>query len=231
MNGAHDLGGKHGHGFIDRSQTEHFPEAWEESVFGLTLACGMLGKWNLDQSRFARERCDPAKYLASTYYEHWLHGLEILLVDKGLVSAEELMSGHSDGETKLDAVKPMAVDKLLAAGAPTLLPNHSVASFCLGDQIVVERHNPPWHTRVPDYVRGRTGKVISHHGMHVYADEHSATGTRQAQHLYGVRFEASELWGDNAAARSAVYLDLFEPYLQSLSDAMAHLKNSDEVQQ
>ena len=76
---------------------------------------------------------------------------------------------------------------------------------------------------MPDYVRGRTGQVISHHGAHVFADEHSASGRRQAQHLYGVRFEASELWGDDSGTRSAVYLDLFEPYLLSVADAVAQM--------
>ncbi len=86
MNPAHDLGGARGFGVIDRSQTALFAEAWEETVFGMTLACGMLGRWNLDQSRFARERMAPAEYLAGTYYEHWLHGLELLLVECNLVS-------------------------------------------------------------------------------------------------------------------------------------------------
>ena len=230
MNGAHDLGGKHGHGSIDRSQTEHFPQAWEERVFGLTLACGMLGKWNLDQSRFARERCDPAEYLASTYYEHWLHGLELLLLEKGMVTEAELNSGHSETKTELVAVAAARAEQLLAAGAPTHIPEQTTASFSIGDQVVVERNNPSTHTRVPDYVRGRTGKVISHHGAHVFADEHSATGIRQAQHLYGVRFEASELWGQSAGSRSAVYVDLFEPYLLSLADAIARLAQFDEVQ-
>ena len=67
MNGAHDLGGRHGFGPVDRSQTEDFIYPWEEKVFGLTLTCGMLGQWNLDQSRFARECTDHVHYLSSTY--------------------------------------------------------------------------------------------------------------------------------------------------------------------
>lgn len=231
MNGAHDLGGKHGHGMIDQSQTCHFPQAWEESIFGLTLACGMLGKWNLDQSRFARERCDPAEYLASTYYEHWLHGLELLLLEAGMVTEEELKSGQSEAVSGLTAVTSDNLDRLLAAGAPTQLPETGKAAFEIGDRVVVKRSNPTTHTRVPDYVRGRAGQVISHHGAHVFADEHSASGTRQAQHLYGVRFEAAELWGDNSGTRNPVYLDLFEPYLLSLADAVEQLVQTREGEQ
>jgi nitrile hydratase len=29
-----------------------------------------------------------------------------------------------------------------------------------------------------------------------------------------VRFEARELWGDDAAPRDAVYIDLWEPYIE-----------------
>ena len=88
MDGVHDLGGMHGFGPIDRSQEEHFPHHWERSVFQLTLACGMQGKWNLDMSRFARERMNPAHYLGSSYYEHWHHGLETLLRGEPIVGKD-----------------------------------------------------------------------------------------------------------------------------------------------
>ena len=93
MDGAHDLGGQAGFGPVDRSQTDHFPNQWEAQVFSITLACGMLGKWNLDQARFAREGMDPEHYLGSSYYEHWLHGLETLLLAQHLVTEEELSTG------------------------------------------------------------------------------------------------------------------------------------------
>jgi nitrile hydratase len=35
------------------------------------------------------------------------------------------------------------------------------------------------------------------------------------QSLYNVRFDATELWGDSAAAADTLYLDLWEDYLQS----------------
>ena len=91
MNGAHDLGGMHGFGPIAPDPDEPvFAADWERRVFAVTLAMGFYGAWNLDMSRHARERCDPAEYLNSSYYEHWLHGLETLLVEKGLLSREEI---------------------------------------------------------------------------------------------------------------------------------------------
>jgi nitrile hydratase len=40
--------------------------------------------------RYAREQMPPAEYLATGYYEHWLWGLEHLLVEKGLLKREEI---------------------------------------------------------------------------------------------------------------------------------------------
>lgn len=91
MNGVHDMGGMHGLGPIVREDAEPwFHEEWERRAFALTLAAGFLGKWNLDMSRYAREQMPPAEYLATSYYEHWLWGLERLLVDRGLLTREEI---------------------------------------------------------------------------------------------------------------------------------------------
>ncbi|HIN89237.1 MAG TPA: nitrile hydratase subunit beta, partial [Porticoccaceae bacterium] len=82
MNGGHDLGGKQGLGPIDpepETWEPVFHEEWERRVFALTLATGMLGHWNIDQSRHARERQHPADYLHHSYYENWLVGVEKLL--------------------------------------------------------------------------------------------------------------------------------------------------------
>ena len=60
---------------------------------------------------------------------------------------------------------------------------------------------------------GRVGTVHEHYGAHVYADL-SAQGVDDGHHLYSVRFEAEELWGDSANTNSVVYVDLFEDYLE-----------------
>src|SRR5437773_6187312 len=86
MNGIHDLGGMHGLGPIEPEANEPvFHEEWERRTFAMTVACGFLGRWNLDLSRSAREQMDAAGYLSTSYYEHWLFGLERLLDRNGLV--------------------------------------------------------------------------------------------------------------------------------------------------
>jgi nitrile hydratase len=91
MNGAHDLGGMHGLGPIDPEADEPvFHAEWERRCFAITLATGFLGQWNIDVSRYARERMEPGLYLNTSYYEHWLHGLQTLLVEKGMLTEEEI---------------------------------------------------------------------------------------------------------------------------------------------
>jgi nitrile hydratase subunit beta len=91
VNGIHDMGGMHGLGPIDREENEPvFHHAWERRAFALNMAAGFLGEWNIDMSRYAREQMPPAEYLATSYYEHWLWGLERLLVEKGLLTRAEV---------------------------------------------------------------------------------------------------------------------------------------------
>src|SRR5438132_1532481 len=98
MNGAHDLGGMHGFGCIHaepEAEEPVFHADWEKRVFGLVRATGTLGQWTSDMARYARERQHPVDYLHHSYYENWLIGLEKLLVETGLVTADELASGKA----------------------------------------------------------------------------------------------------------------------------------------
>ncbi len=91
MNGIHDMGGMHGMGPIVREENEPvFHHEWERRAFALTVAMGTWGAWNIDMSRYAREKMPNAEYLASSYYEHWLYGLEQLLVEKGFLTRDEI---------------------------------------------------------------------------------------------------------------------------------------------
>ena len=64
MNGAQDMGGKHGFGPVKPEPNEPvFHAEWEKRAFALTLAMGMPGGWNIDMGRFARENRPPAEYL------------------------------------------------------------------------------------------------------------------------------------------------------------------------
>ncbi len=221
MNGAHDLGGMHGFGPIKpepEGEEPVFHAEWEKRVFGLMQAAGSLGKWNIDMSRYARERQHPIDYLRHSYYENWLVGLKKLLVETGLVSAEELTSGNASGPadeaTTKRVLKAEDVPKVLAKGAaPVTMDIGTPPRFQSGDKVRALNRHPIGHTREPRYVRGHLGVIHEHRGAHVFPDR-SAEGSREGRHLYSVRFDASELWGENANQGSAVYVDLWEDYLE-----------------
>ncbi len=91
MNSIHDMGGMDNFGPVEREENEPvFHEPWEGRVLAMTRACAAWGKWNIDKSRFYREKMAPEEYLRASYYEKWLYGLENLLVENGMISREDL---------------------------------------------------------------------------------------------------------------------------------------------
>jgi nitrile hydratase len=216
MNGIHDMGGMHGMGPVVIEKDEPvFHTEWEARVFALNMATGFLRRWNIDMGRYAREQMPPAEYLATTYYEHWLYGLGQLLVEQGLVTAEELETGRAAaraGETRI----------LTAAEVPAFLRNRRAArivdvdvapKFKAGEGIIARTINPTSHTRLPRYARGKRGLIDRDHGVFIFADTHAVTRDRKPQHCYSVRFTAQELWGPAASARDSVYVDLWDDHL------------------
>ena len=212
MNGGHDLGGKQGLGPIDpepESQEPVFHREWERRVFALTLATGMLGRWNIDQSRHARERQHPAAYLNHSYYENWLEGVEKLLAESGLLDIDAPSHG-------LRIPDPAAAKKIMSSAGPTTLDADKPPAFRTGDRVRLEKIHSEAHTRAPGYAQGAIGKVVSQHGCHVFPDR-SAKGNHGGEHLYSVCFQASALWGCDAE-NFDVLIDLWEPYLQTLDE-------------
>lgn len=108
-----------------------------------------------------------------------------------------------------DLVRP-AIAGGMSARAQVATPPR----FSAGDRVVARNIHPVGHTRLPRYARGKHGVVQRHHGGFVFPDTRAHGLGDQPQHLYNVRFEASELWGTDAA-REAIYLDLWESYLEA----------------
>ena len=217
MNGIHDMGGMHGMGPIDPEPNEPvFHARWEARTLALNVAAGACGKWSIDAGRHSRERIPPAEYLRMSYYEKWLTGLVMLLEETGLVSRAELESGHPAPGAAV-AIPSLTVDQV----APTLprgrsfeRPLNRPPRFAVGQQVRARKINPTGHTRLPRYARGNVGVVDRLHGAHVFPDSNAHFQGENPQHLYSVRFSTRELWGEAAAARDAVYLDLWEGYLE-----------------
>jgi nitrile hydratase len=159
----------------------------------------------------------PAASLRASYYERWLHGLETLLVERGLVGREELRA-RPDGPVAAAAVRDGA---LRPAGVPALLrhrlfmrrPATEPPRFRAGDAVVARNLHPPGHTRLPGYARGHRGEIARDLGVFVFPDTNAHDRGEAPQRLYSVRFAARELWGAEAPARDAVYLDCWDAYL------------------
>ncbi|HET9652544.1 MAG TPA: nitrile hydratase subunit beta [Usitatibacter sp.] len=215
MNGVHDMGGLQDFGpVVPEPDEPAFHAPWEKRAMAMTLAMGATGAWSLDQARSARESLPPATYLSSSYYRIWLTALENLMVERNLVTREELQDGRMrTAALKLDRVLAAAdVPTALAKGTPTQRHAQGHPRFAVGQSVHTCNWNPPTHTRLPRYCRDKRGTIMKVHGFHVYADA-SAEGRADAHWLYSVRFEAAELWGRHTTA-NAVYVDCWEPYLE-----------------
>lgn len=217
MNSIHDCGGMEGLGPILYEREEPvFRAEWERRVFGLVWATGAHGFWNLDQLRHAIERMPAHEYLVTPYYEHWLHGMETLLVEKGVVRREELlaMRGRSPKvpSTTQAVMTSQLVAQMVPNGFPARKPDDGHPRFRPGDRVRTRNSHPPGHTRLPRYARGKAGIVESDHGVYPFPDR-NAHGAESAQHLYLVKFSAQEIWGERVSEQDSLCLGLWEDHL------------------
>jgi nitrile hydratase subunit beta len=225
MNGVHDMGGMHGFGKVEPEADEPvFHAPWEGRVLAMNRATGWLGLWTIDGSRFSLEMLPPEVYLRSSYYRRWALGLENRCVQLGLISADELAAGRA-----LHPAKPLAPAEfsgkpvkpaLAPADVPSTLsrgnyerPALTSAKFAPGDSVRTRNINPPGHTRLPRYARGRSGVIESIRGCHVFPDVSTTSPSDEAHWLYTVVFDSRELWGDGADPTLKVSIDAWEPYL------------------
>ena len=88
MTRPHDRGGWPTDEPIDRSDLQHMD--WEVRMDALHQVLGRKGLRTTDEMRRAIESLEPALYESLGYYERWTAGLEILMVEKGLLTSEEI---------------------------------------------------------------------------------------------------------------------------------------------
>ncbi len=103
---------------------------------------------------------------------------------------------------------------MIGRGSPSARDIQVPPRFKVGDRVRTKNLHPTHHTRLPRYARARMGVIQADHGAHVFPDANSQFLGEQSQPLYSVRFESRELWGEAASLRDAVYLDLWESYLE-----------------
>jgi len=207
MDGIHDLGGMDGFGGVEIERDEPvFHERWESVAFALNfLGVGALRAYNVDEYRHAIERMAPAHYLLAPYYERVLTGVATLLVEKGVVTLEEL-------ERRAGGPFPLA--RPVAKQPCAALSPEPEARFAVGDTVTVCRIHPAGHTRVPRYVRGKCGKVVHVAPKFSFPDAAAHGQAHRNEHTYHVEFDARELWADAAGPNETVVVDLWDGYLE-----------------
>jgi len=86
--GHHDVGGLPGAGPIDQSQ--HELSDWEVLADAVNQALGARGVKRTDEMRRAREEMDSTAYRDMTYYERWIASIEAILIEKKILTREEI---------------------------------------------------------------------------------------------------------------------------------------------
>ena len=210
-----DLGGTLGHGpIVPESEDERFHADWEPAALAIVLAMGATGSWNIDMSRAARETLP--NYLRLSYYEIWLAALQKLMIERGQVTEQEIAAGRML-QPPVAIARVLRADQVAAAlakGSPTLRDDATPPRFRIGQRVRTRAGAVPHHTRLPGYVRGKTGTVERLHGTHVFADTHAQGLGEQPQPLYTVVFDGRELWGAQAAPGLRVSVDAWQSYLE-----------------
>ncbi len=216
MNGVHDMGGMDGFGAVMRETNEPvFHADWERRLFGLVNLAMGAAQINIDEFRHAIERIPPGQYLASSYYQRWLAAAETLLVERGVITREELLAKNDSAP---EFIRAQIASGVRNAGSQTIKEKPGAKSagarFAKGDRVRARNLNPVGHTRIPRYVRGKRGVVARDWGVFVFPDTNAHHAGTKPQHCYSVEFAARELWGNSAKGREKVLVDLWQDYLE-----------------
>jgi hypothetical protein len=87
MSGVHDVGGRpEEFGAVDKSQ--HELEDWERLADAVNYVLNAKGHKTTDEMRRAIESLED--YREMGYYERWAAAAEMLVVEKGLLTREEI---------------------------------------------------------------------------------------------------------------------------------------------
>jgi nitrile hydratase len=217
MNGIHDMGGMDNMGPLVVEHDEPvFHEDWERTMFGIAVSLLGAGYFNLDEIRRATETIPPAEYLQMSYYEGWMKAIVTLLLEKGLVTEEELARGaalNRNPPPRPALPKEMALYAVYN-NIPSSVDRDIPARFRPGDGIIAKNIHSRRHTRMPRYVRGKRGSIVQDLGIFLLPDTNAHGGPDRPQHVYSVRFSARELWGDDYPAGDSVHVDLWEEYME-----------------
>jgi hypothetical protein len=142
----------------------------------------------------------PRHYVTAAYFERHLTAVATLLVEKGLVTPEEL-------ETLAGGGFPLAGP--IGPGRQPAPPQ----GFEIGEAVRVKNEHVPGHVRMPGYIRGKTGVVVGITPPYPFPDSAGHGMQAPMEPTYDVRFRARDLWPD-ACDDAMNHVGVFQSYLE-----------------
>ncbi|MCW2655526.1 MAG: nitrile hydratase subunit beta [Mycobacterium sp.] len=240
----HYLGGLEGLPESLSLEKRVFVEDWEKRIFGIHVAMMALSKhlgsalpqypieqvpttfsdeWSWADLRSGAEAMNPFDYFKFRYYEKWLGGITEFLIDKGYFTEDELATRTQKllaGDTPFTGEQVPGIDEQVEAylrhGDS---PRRGIAhpKFAVGDRVRITNVPAAAHTRLPGFLRARSGTVQRvFEGDYAYF-HHTGDGIGDPMPIYLVEFPPQELWGTRAEpGRQTVRAELFEAYLEGV---------------
>lgn len=113
----------------------------------------------------------------------------------------------------MPAIPADMVIPIFTGGASARVDADVAAKFKAGDTVIARNINPAGHTRLPRYLRGKSGTIEKDHGVFGLPDTNAHGKGETPQHVYCVRFSAQSVWGASASPRDSFYVDMWDDYL------------------
>jgi nitrile hydratase len=204
----HDIGGHPGnYGHIEPDKSLLF---WEQQCHSLFVVLATKKIVGTDELRRAIEALTPNQYESWSYYEKWSAAMASLLLEKGVLTHNELQQGLFGDDTTL---------KTTYSSSPLYKAGDSVRVKCF--QHGIEWKRP--HIRTPGYIYGVSGTIERICGKH---GDPSFLGfgleAPQVQ-LYRVRFRQQDVWPEQTqAGNDVVEVEVYEHWLETADTSVGH---------
>ncbi|MCW2244299.1 nitrile hydratase subunit beta [Azospirillum canadense] len=236
----HFLGGLESLGPVS-TETRVFVEEWEKRIFGIHTAMMALSSqlplpatpsafrtvWTWADLRKGAEAMNPFDYFKFRYYEKWLGGICGYFVANGYITEEELEARTA--EYCADPDKPLPQDSATPAAGTTIdqrverylmegdSPKRELdiaPAFKEGDAVQIRNVPSIEHTRLPGFLRNRSGVVETvYPGVYGYLTDTGTDGIGAPMPVYCVRFAVEDLWPGNTEPNVTLYADLYATYV------------------
>lgn len=218
MDGIHDLGGRHGFGKIDVDEPEEqFHQPYEARIRSIAYTITQAPDWSKDWFRHCRELIPPEDYLGRPYFDQWAQAYFAMLINSGWATLQECASGKMEKPVN-GLPPPMSAAQATAAVLKAVRFDGEVQelpALNVSDEVRTISDVTNGHTRLPVYARDRVGRIIDHHGAHIFPDA-MAVKEKRFEHLYTVEFDMRHLWPEVQESNDTLSLDLWESYLEKV---------------